>query len=383
MKQTARKLLWIWLAWTVAGVFLATQELTTRVYRGEPIPWFPVFAGWMAAMYICAVFTPAILWLGNRWALETRPLLRHVSLHVLFSAVFSVAATAVETPLLMAMNVIHASGNTSLYSTFSLLLVYGFHGGVLRYWTVLAIQALFRAQQDAKEREREAFELKIRSARLSQQLTAAQLGALKMQLQPHFLFNTLSAIMVLTEQNKSTEAVQTIARFSDLLRLTLEDVDAQEVTLQRELDFLRLYLSIEQTRFKDRLSVQIDAAPGISDALVPHMVLQPIVENAIRHGLARSERAVLIDIRAERQGDELVMTVSDDGPGSLEMLLDKVTGGKGIGLSNTRDRLKHLYGSHGVLRAENRSPHGVEIMVMVPFHTEALEVVDATEDSHR
>lgn len=379
MKPTARKLLWIWLAWTVAGVFLATQDLTTRVYHSEPIPWFPVFAGWMAAMYVCAVFTPAILWLGRRWALEGRHLLRHVLFHIIFSAVFSVAATAVEAPLLMAMKVIHTTGDGSLYATFSLLLAYGFHGGVLRYWAVLAIQALFRAQQDVKQREREAFELKIRSARLAQQLTAAQLGALKMQLQPHFLFNTLSAIMVLTEQNKSTEAVQTLARFSDLLRLTLEDVDAQEVTLQRELEFLRLYLLIEQTRFKDRLLVQIDAAQITSDALVPHMVLQPIVENAIRHGLARSERAVLIDIHAERQGDVLVMTVSDDGPGSQRPLLE----GKGIGLANTRDRLKHLYGPHGVLRAENRSPHGVQVTVTLPFHTEAVEVANATEDSHR
>lgn len=379
MKQTARKLLLIWLAWTAAGVFFATQDFMTRLYRNEHIPWLPVFAGWIAAMYICAVFTPAILWLGRRWELDRTHLFRRVPLHIIFSAVFSLVAAALEAPLLMAMKVIPGADATSLYSTFSLLLVYGFHGGVLRYWAVLTIQAIFRSHEHAKERQREALELTIRSAELAQQLTAAQLGALKMQLQPHFLFNTLSAIMVLTEQNKVTEAVQTLARFSDLLRLTLEDVDAQEVTLQRELEFLRLYLSIEQTRFKDRLSIRIDAAQMTSDALVPHMGLQPIVENAIRHGLARSESAVLIDICARKQEDMLVMTVSDDGPGSQGPLLE----GRGIGLKNTRDRLKHLYGSHGVLRAENRLPHGVKVTVTLPFHTEPLEVVDATEDSRR
>jgi len=330
-------------------------------------------------MYICALLTPAILWLGRRWTLERGHLFSHVLIHVVCSVVFSLIANTLEAPLLMAMKVIPSSEASSFGSAISLLLAYGFHGGVIRYWTVLVIQAMLKAHEEAKEREREAQRLTIRSTRLAQQLTAAQLSALKMQLQPHFLFNTLNAIMVLTEQNKGTEAVQTLARFSDLLRLTLEDVAAQEVTLQRELEFLRLYLSIEQTRFKDRLTVQMDAEPVTADALVPHMVLQPLVENAIRHGLARSESSVLIDIRANKQADKLVMTVSDDGPGSVGPLME----GKGIGLSNTRDRLRHLYGSRGVLHAENRSPHGVQVTVIIPFHSETLEAVNATEDTGR
>jgi len=185
--------------------------------------------------------------------------------------------------------------------------------------------------------------------------------------------------MVLTQQNKSADAVHTIAKLSDLLRLTLEDVDADEVTLHRELDFLRLYLSIEQTRFQDRLLVKIDAAERLADALVPHMVLQPIVENAIKHGLARSEHAVLIEIRAQIEGANLVLTVSDDGPGCETSM----TAGKGIGLSNTRDRLKHLYGTHGILRAQNRSPHGVIVTVQLPFHTEPLELAHAIESPRR
>jgi LytS/YehU family sensor histidine kinase len=233
----------------------------------------------------------------------------------------------------------------------------------------VGLQVLFRTHQNAKDREREALELSVRSSQLAQQLTAAQLGALKMQLQPHFLFNTLGAIMVLVQQNRPEQARVMLARLSDLLRLTLENVNAQETPLHRELDFLRLYLSIEQVRFEDRLRVRITADPHLSDALVPHMVLQPIVENAVRHGLGRSESAVLIDIHADHRDGALIMTVADDGPGSPTPGFE----GAGIGLANTRERLRHLYGADAGLRAENTSPRGARVTVMLPFHVEPVE----------
>jgi LytS/YehU family sensor histidine kinase len=198
-------------------------------------------------------------------------------------------------------------------------------------------------------------------------LSAAQLSALKMQLQPHFLFNTLSAIMSLVRQQERQQAEAMIARLSDLLRLTLDDVDTQEVPLWRELEFLRLYLSIEQVRFKDRLRVEIRADPDLSDAVVPHMALQPIVENAVRHGLGQSEQCVSIDVKAMKVADTLVLTVTDDGPGSP-------TGFDvgGIGLANTRSRLARLYGSGADLVAENVQPRGVRVTLTLPFHTERV-----------
>jgi len=136
-----------------------------------------------------------------------------------------------------------------------------------------------------------------------------------MQLHSHFLFNTLSAAIVLVRQQKGQKAETMLSRLSDLLRHTLEDVDTQEVPLWRELDFLRLYLSIEQVRFEDRLRVQIDAGPEVSDALVPHMARQPIVENAVRHGLGQSEEPVLIHVSVSKMNGSLKLTVRDDGPG--------------------------------------------------------------------
>jgi LytS/YehU family sensor histidine kinase len=203
----------------------------------------------------------------------------------------------------------------------------------------------------------------VRGAELAGQLTAAQLSALKMQLQPHFLFNTLGAIMVLMQQHKQPQAEAMLIGLSDLLRLVLEDVETQQVPLWRELEFLRLYLSIEQVRFQDRLQVRIAAGPDVSEALVPHMVLQPIVENAVRHGLGHSEGAVSIDVEARQQRDDLVLTVSDDGSGTVEPQFHR----RGVGLANTEHRLARLYGDRASLLAEKRVPHGVRVTLTLPW----------------
>jgi two-component system LytT family sensor kinase len=363
-RERIRQIAAIWLAWTVAGLFYITQDSVPRLYRGEAVPWRYVFVGWMTGMYICAALTPALLWLGNRWPLERGVI--HAAFHLGVSVVFSIVATVVEVPLLMALGVFpSASPPPSIAAGVRIMLSFGIQGGVIRYWAVIALQAMYRAQENAKSREREAFELKVQTSELAQQLAAAQLSALKMQLQPHFLFNTLGATIVLIQQQKTAEAEAMVARLGDLLRLALDDVDAQEVPLWRELEFLRLYLSIEEVRFKDRLRVQIAADPGVSDALVPHMVLQPLVENAVRHGLGQSEEAVTIDVRAAKDGDSLALIVSDDGPGLQRTRPEH----SGIGLANTRSRLRRLYGDRATLVAENTSPHGARVTIALPFRT--------------
>jgi LytS/YehU family sensor histidine kinase len=142
-------------------------------------------------------------------------------------------------------------------------------------------------------------------------------------------------------------------------------VDTQEVPLWREIEFLRLYLSIEQVRFQDRLRIRITVDPDLSDAPVPHMLLQPVVENAVRHGLGQSEDAVAIDVDAARREDQLVLTVADDGPGSSEPSFAR----KGVGLTNTESRLRRLYGEAATLVAENAVPRGVRVTVTLPLRT--------------
>jgi sensor histidine kinase YesM len=356
-----------WLAWTGAGLLYISQDFMTRLSRNESVPWRNVFMGWMTAMYICAAFTPAILWLCRRWPVDGPRRRRQLGLHFGASLAFWLISTALEVPVLAAIGTWPAS--RSLLDDLRILLPIDLQGAIVRYWAVVALDALFRSNREARRREREALQLKVDSSQLAEQLTASQLSALKMQLQPHFLFNTLGAIMVLVRQHKSREAETMLSRLSDLLRHTLDQAEAQEVPLWYELDFLRLYLSIEQVRFEDRLRVRIDAGKDVSDALVPHMALQPIVENAVRHGLGQSEEPVLIQVTVSRADGRLTLTVTDDGPGCPTPALEE----KGIGLKNTRNRLNRLYGAGAALVAENLTPRGFRVTMTLPYRTARAE----------
>jgi len=353
----------IWLGWTVAGLFYIIQDAVPRLYRGGAVPWKYVFVGWMAGMYVCAALTPALLWLGDRWPIERR--FTYAGVHLPFSVVFSILATVIEVPVLLLLGVYPAATPPSIVTGIKIFLSWGIQGGVIRYWAVIVLQAVYRSQKQTKIRERETFELKVQASELAQQLATAQLSALKMQLQPHFLFNTLGAIVVLIRQQKTAHAEAMVEKLSDLLRLTLEDVEAQEVPLWRELEFLRLYLSIEQVRFEDRLKVNIVPAAVLSDVRVPHMVLQPIVENAVRHGLGQSEEAVTIEVAASTANGSLTLVVSDDGPG----LLSQTLGHSGIGLTNTKNRLARLYGDSAHLAIEPAATRGVRVTITLPIRT--------------
>src|SRR4029079_8945492 len=188
----------------------------------------------------------------------------------------------------------------TLKSEITLLFIFGFHTGVVTYWVVLSIQTAARNYARFQERAQAALRSDLRASQLETQVAQARLGALKAQLQPHFLFNTLNAIVVLVRQQKGRQAEETLARFSDLLRAVLADMELQEVTLARELEYLKLYLSIEQLRFSDRLHVDCVVAPELWDAAVPHMALQRIVENAIRHGIGQRATLGAIRIGAQR-----------------------------------------------------------------------------------
>jgi LytS/YehU family sensor histidine kinase len=200
------------------------------------------------------------------------------------------------------------------------------------------------------------------TAQLAAQLSEARLSALRMQLNPHFLFNSLNAITVLVRDGKNGAASRMLELLSDVLRQVLRTDEAHETTVAEELEFLEQYLAIEQVRFSDRLRVRIELVPGVAGAAVPRFLLQPLVENAIRHGIARRADAGVIDISARRVGDELVLTVRDDGPG----LPPEPTKG-GVGLSNTRARLAGLYGERATLEVANAEGAGVMVTVRLPY----------------
>lgn len=351
------------LMWTVLGLFYFSQALTQRLVSHDSTPWWYYLLGWLSGVYIWALLTPAMLWLGRQFPVERRNWFRRIALHLLLSAAFSAFELSLESALFSLMKGFHA--------TLAQLLVGGFHGGVLNYWMVLGVQWGVLNYRRYQERSREVLKFELRASELQSQLTSARLNALKMQLQPHFLFNTLNAITALVRQQKGKDAEQMLGYLSDLLRGVLQDVDAQEVSLRRELEYLQLYLAIEQVRFPDRLRVDISADPATQEASVPQLILQPIVENAIRHGIGRSSSAGRILISVSKVNGTVELRVYDDGPGLSPGNSFK---DEGIGLANTRARLQQLYGPDARLEIENCDHGGVVVTMNIPFHLQDAEI---------
>lgn len=354
------------LAWTAAGLYYFTQDFARRLLWNDPTPWWHPLVSWLTGMYIFAALAPGIFWLGRRFPFERRKWLRRTLLHLQFSIVFAILHLVLESAVLSPMKLFPGIMDKGFVATFFFLLILGFHGNVLGYWSVLGVQYALHYYRQYQERRRQALQLELQASELQTRLVQAQLSALKGQLQPHFLFNTLNAIMVLVRQGKGPQAEEMLARLSDLLRSVLEDVEAQEVPLRRELESLQLYLAIEQVRFQDRLRVEIDVDPEFLDAAVPHLGLQPIVENAVRHGIGRRSAAGNIRISAARVEESLRIQVLDDGPG----LPPGGAGTGGIGLANTRARLQQLYGDAAKLTVENGPQGGAVATLILPYRVE-------------
>ncbi|WP_263351534.1 sensor histidine kinase [Acidicapsa acidisoli] len=227
------------------------------------------------------------------------------------------------------------------------ILIYGFVFGI-----VSVLQNQVRAQRDA-----------MRSLELERQLSAAQLQALQMQLEPHFLFNTLNSITALVELGRQKEAAEMLTHLNAILKNTLKRTTPEKVPLSQELEIVENYLAIEQTRFADRLRIEIKVEPGALDGLVPCFLLQPIMENAIRHGIANCESDGLVEASARRDGDLLRLCVRDSGSG----INQRPKPGSGIGLSNTRERLAHFYRDGYDMHALPLDRGGFEVAITIPY----------------
>jgi len=371
------------LAWTLVGLFFVTRDLSRRAYLNEPIDWQRALTVWLVGEYIWGVVALAVIWFGVKWPLERHMIGRRVALHLALSALVAAGQLALEAAAYKQLGTLSEAGAQSFWRAWSALLILGFHGNVISYWVILGVHTGYRYYKKLEQRESEAMRLELRASELSTQLVRARLSALKMQLQPHFLFNTLNAIMVLVRQRSTARAEEMLGRLSDLLRCVLDEAEAQEVPLHRELDYVRLYLSIEQVRFDDRLTVVIAPDPAVLDAAVPHMALQPIVENALRHGISRSVAGGTIRISAAEIQGSLVIQVSDDGPGLGD---EASTDRCGIGLANTRARLAQLYGDAASVTLE-RGGTGALVTIALPYHTVPdhgpSESFDAAQFAHR
>jgi sensor histidine kinase YesM len=313
-----------------------------------------------------ALLAPACLWLAARFQLGRERWLPTLAIHLGINLAFHVCLILISLPL---------SQLIWREPIFSLRFLQNLHQrligrlpvDVIFYWTIVGAGYAFEYYRRFREQQLQAARLELRATQLETQLAQAQLQALKMQLHPHFLFNTLHAISALIDDDVKV-ARRMIARLSELLRLTLENVGQQEVSLRQELDALERYLEIEQIRFQDRLTVRFAVAPETLDASVPNLVLQPIVENAIRHGIAPRSSAGRIEIRAERRDGRIELQVIDDGPGLQRCDEEGAEEFKeGIGLANTRARLRRLYGDEHQIEIKDADEGGLAVRLSIPF----------------
>ena len=347
---------------TLLGLIYAARNIFVSVSNGRAIDWTRQVWFEMIYWYVWAALTPVVLWFVRRFDLPTvrtwRSILALIGFGLLIAPLQGVMETAV------AVSVDWSIGHLSPeeFARRRPLMIRGIavqtFGNFIIYFLIVGSHYAFDYYQKFRDRE-------MRSVELEGRLAQAELQNLKMQLHPHFLFNTLHTISVLMMRDVEA-ANQMLIRLSDLLRLALDNAGVHEVSLKKELEFLSGYLEIEQTRFQDRLTVKIDVEPATLDARVPNLILQPLVENAIRHGIGGRTDACFVQIRGTLvdQGN-LCLEVRDYGPGLGKVDLASVR--KGVGLSNTQARLSQLYGSAQRFEVSNASGGGVLVRVIIPF----------------
>ncbi len=347
----------IFAGWTVIALFFTGQIYYTRLLSEKPLTWRESASQQFIYPYLWALGTVLVLWLADRFPVEGRLWRRNVPLHLLFATAFVFVISGLF-QIIYFFFLVNGAGKHYDAATTLQWIIYNSSENYGIYGLLLLLNQVFRYYRRFREGE-------LRASRLQTQLTQAQLEALKMQLHPHFLFNTLHSISALLHRDPDA-ADRMIARLGDFLRLTLENSGTQEVSLQKELEFLTCYLEIERVRFQDRLTTSVEVDTAALDAPVPNLILQPIVENALRHGIAQTRGPGRVEISAKRENGSLRIRVRDNGPGLAAITRPDDGLKEGLGLSNTRARLEQLYGAAHRFELENAPGGGLLVTLEIP-----------------
>lgn len=350
----ARRWLLVFGAWGAVALFSVAQIYVARWALGEPPPLVPLLVLEVPVWTFWALLTvPIVMW-ARRFPLDRSRAFGRIVLHGVAAVGVAVVAVGFHTLWYQAFNP-YPLGGTSASTWFWQYFRQHFIVGFMIYWALIGVYHAFTNYFLLRVRELEAAQARVH-------LSEARLEALRLQIQPHFFFNTLNSISALLEE-QPVEARRVIAQLADLLRATLRSDAREMVRLEDEVALVRRYLDIEKIRFGDQLDVCLRIDPEVRGAAVPSFVLQPLVENAIRHGIGRREGGGRLRLSAERLDGRLVMQVEDDGGGLGNSL------GEGIGLANTRGRLRELYGTEQSLLLRERPKGGVAVTVEIPFRT--------------
>ncbi len=359
-------------ACTLIALFLFIQWFANPALEGETKHWPKVMFHYLLVCYIWGILAIGIYPVTSRIGIDRRRWIRTGLAYLGIGLGFSLAHILISSGVLQVVDFFASGpGDDRDFGKreFSFLFFLRMLQSSLILFTIIASMCLainyFRKYQDRE----------LRTSRLESELTRVQLDALKSQLQPHFLFNTLNAISALVRENPRA-AETMIVRLSDLLRATLEQGDQEVVPLETELEFVRRYLDIEKVRFGDRLIVIEKIAPETLVANVPTLILQPFVENALRHGVEETTGTCTVTILAEHLADQLILRISDDGPGKSE---HRNTGRRSMGIANSTNRLQHLFGADHQFRADNRPEGGFEVEIKIPFQPASRRETKKTE----
>ena len=333
--------------WLLPGLVNATQTYVAFSASDYVLPFSTALVWGVLPWQAYALLTPPIVGLARRFPVERpRNLAVHLAAAVVAGVLFS-ASWWLSGVLVGVKTFDHALGTIAELTLRQSIIT------TLSYGLIVAASSV-------REHQRRSRAAAVAQAELAARLTQAQLDALRMQLHPHFLFNTLNATAVLVRKHDQERALRMIHGLSELLRTALDSAAAQYVTLREELGFVDRYLEIEQIRFGDRVRVLRSIAPGLLDARVPNLLLQPLVENALKHGLEPMPHGGQVELAARREGDRLRIEIRDDGAGLGD------NGRAGIGLANVRARLEQLYRADHTFTLEPASP-GVRVVVEIPY----------------
>jgi two-component system, LytTR family, sensor kinase len=349
LARALRFAFWSLVLWTGLGLFFATQ----LVIAGAPFGVALSFS--LPRWYSWGLLTPLIFWVDKRVG-GTRTLARRVALHVPLGIAFTVLAIVVR---LVSRPLRGSPWPPSVAGFF----LERFYWDLLIYAVIAGVSVARDYAAQVRERDRQAHELALQAADLERRLVEARLQSLRAQLQPHFLFNALNTISAFTETRPQT-ARRLMEQLGDLLRASLTHASQPLVTLGEELTFLDDYLAIESARFEGRITVSVHAEDGLLDIMVPSFLLQPLVENAIRHGVAPRLSGGHVEVTAARNGSMLKLRVRDNGVGlTPDWRLDR---NSGVGLGNVISRLEHLYGQRDLLHIAAVASGGVEVQLDLP-----------------
>jgi two-component system, LytTR family, sensor kinase len=356
-----------WIGVTLVALGLGLAEAMQAHFgaglAGRPISWHRALSATVPSWLVTVAFLPLIIMAARRCTMQAGRRIRDLGRHVPISFVYAIGHLALASWL--SDYVLYRQHPlpylTNLYRLLAIYLVMQ----LFFYWALVVAVWAYDYYRKYREHERAAAQLELRASRLEAGLARANLEALRMQLNPHFLFNTLNTISVLALKGEGRTVARMLSRLSELLRMVLENTQ-QLTPLREEMEVLDRYLEIEQVRFRDRLTIRVDVDPAVLDAEVPSLVLQPIVENAIWHGIAQLPGEGRIEIGARRENGRLVVRIRDTGPGfgAPAMRARK----PGVGLANTRARLEQLYGDEHELSLTDAPDGGAVVTLALPFH---------------